>query len=79
MTKYVTEQLLNSVKAKGYYPQEIQRSKTVWIRFDPIGLSVIRRYPRKVLVKRVNGWKTMRAEEINRMLDAAVFLEKKVM
>ena len=77
MTKYVTEQMLSRVKAKGYYPQEIQRSKTVWISFDPIGLSVVRRYTRKVLVKRVNGWKTMRAEEINRMLDAAVFLEKK--
>ena len=77
MTKYITEQMLSSVKAKGCYPQEIQRSKTVWISFDPIGLSIIRRYPRKALVKRVNGWKTMRAEEINKMLNAAVFLEKK--
>ena len=75
MTRYVTEDLLRTVRQAGRYPRVVRYSKTICLRFERHTLALIRSYPRKTVSKSFRGWSGMTAEEINRTLKAARFLE----
>ena len=75
ITEYITDQMLDCVIKNGIYPQDVQYSKTIWIQFGSVGLTVSRAYAKKTVEKHLNGWKAMTANEINRALDAASWIQ----
>ena len=75
LQRYVDEQMLFCIRHNAIYPQDVQVTKTVYLTFGSVGLTVTRLTKNRVFEKHVNGWPEMTAEEINTQLREQEYIE----
>ena len=69
MKKYVTENIILTVKKNIIFPQDMQIRENQFINFDRIGLTVYRLTNKGESFKHIKYWQTMSVETINRLLN----------